>query len=176
MNSPSRSDQNTFLLQFAATAGILILSFHVVESFFGTLYLLPISWSAANLLDLIGIPAIFDAATLAHGYCEIETERTIFQVKFECTGLFSLFVYLAAVVAYPASRDHKIRGALFGLPAFFSYSVARLVVIGVIDHLVPLWFDWFHIYFMVLLNLGFFLCIWAIWVNRWMGPSKMAVR
>ncbi|MBT6148242.1 MAG: hypothetical protein HN712_01775 [Gemmatimonadetes bacterium] len=172
MMQSRRSDQTRFLLQFGATAGILLVSFHAVEAVFGTLYLLPISWSAATLLDLMGIPAVFDAGPLAQGYCVVETLRTVFEVRFECTGLFSLFIYLAAVVAYPASGDHKIRGVAFGLPAFFSYSVLRLVVIGAIDHLVPLWLDWFHIYFMVLLNLGFFLFIWAIWVNRWDAATK----
>lgn len=172
MSRIEASDQSRFLLHFGVAAGLLVLCFHLVETLFGTLYLLPISWSAAKLLGLIGIPAIFDSSALAEGFCTIETLRTIFEVRFECTGLFSLFIYLAAVVAYPASRTHKAWGLIAGLPAFFSYSVLRLVIIGTIDFFLPPWVDWFHIYFMVLLNLGFFLFAWAIWVNRWVATTR----
>ena len=172
MKQSMEATQISFLLRFGVVAGILILSFHLVEALFGTLYLLPIAWSAAKLLSLLGIEALFDATPMALGYCEVETLRTIFQVRYECTGLFSLFIYLAAVVAYPASAKHKGWGVVAGVPAFFSYSVGRLVLIGSIDHFVPSWFNWFHIYFMVLLNLGFFLFIWAIWVNRWVNTTR----
>ncbi len=155
-----------FLVRFALCVGGLVGVFHVAPGPFASLYLQPISWSTASVLSLIGLPTTIDASSLVDGFCVLETEFTLLRVEFECTGLFSLFVYSAAVLAYPAPLVQRAVGVAGGLPAFVTYSVARLTVIGVIDHVIPWWLGWFHIYLMVLLNLGFFLFLWAIWVNR----------
>ena len=155
-----------FLLRFAACVGALVALFHIAPAPFARGYLLPISWTAASVLNLLGMPAVIDTAGLADGFCMLETEFTMLRVEFECTGLFSLFVYLGAVLAYPASAARRTIGVAAGVPAFITYSVSRLTVIGLIDYLAPWWLDWFHIYLMVLLNLGFFLFLWSVWVNH----------
>lgn len=152
--------------------GVLILSFHQWESVFGAIYLYPISVASAMLLDFIGVPTVLDASRLAEGFCALATQKQLFHVKFECTGIFSLFVYVGVVAVYPTAVAHKAWGILAGIPAFFAYSAGRIVVLGVIGHLMPSWLRYSHIYLMVLLNLGFFLFLWAIWVNRSPGQVR----
>ena len=158
--------QWSFLMRFVSCVGAFVVLFHLLPAPFARLYLLPISWLAAAVLNALGLQASIDTAGLVGGFCMLETEFTMLRVEFECTGLFSLFVYLGAVVAYPASFGRRAIGVAVGLPAFIAYSVSRLTVIGIIDHLAPWWLNWFHIYLMVLLNLGFFLFLWSVWVNR----------
>ena len=155
-----------FLGRFVLSVGALVALFHIWPSPFAQLYLLPISWSAGTVLSYLGLPAAIDASALNEGYCMLETEFTLLRVEFECTGLFSLFVYLGAVAAFPADASKRLLGMAAGVPAFFAYSTARLTTIGVIDYLAPWWLNWFHIYLMVMLNLGFFLFLWSVWVNR----------
>jgi exosortase/archaeosortase family protein len=158
--------QWSFLVRFACSVGGFVVLFHLAPEPFARMYLLPITWTAALALNLLGMQAVIDVSSLADGFCMLETEFTLLRVEFECTGLFSLFVYLGAVLAYPVGIKRRAIGIAAGLPAFFLYSVLRLTVIGIIDQIVPWWLDWFHIYLMVLLNLGYFLFLWSIWVNR----------
>jgi len=160
-----------FLLLFGVSVGLLALAFSRWQSFFDTAYLYPVSWTAANLLDLLGIGTRLDASSLSVGFCLLIFDETTFRVIHECTGLFACLVLLAALAAYPAPVRHKLLGLLLGLPAFFAYSALRLVVLGIIAHFQPAWIRFFHLYLMVLLNFGFMVFAWASWVE---GVSRRA--
>lgn len=155
-----------FLLRLALCVVGLVSLFQAFPTVFAYGYVLPISATAGAALTGIGFPAILDVAGLVDGFCVLETETTLLRVEFECTGLISLFVYLGAVVAYPSDGRSRLIGVVAGIPAYFLYSTARLVIIGITDYLAPAWLDWLHIYLMVLMNLGFFLFLWSHWVRR----------
>jgi exosortase/archaeosortase family protein len=155
-----------FCALFTLCLGGLALVFDRLESLFGVLYLRPVSWAGALLLDLVGVSARLDSATLASGYCVIDMERTVFHVTYECTGVFALLIYMAAVLAYPASGRTRLRGVVAGVPAFFAYSAVRLLVLGLVAHLAPDWTQFFHLYLLVFMNVGFMLFVWSSWVNR----------
>ena len=129
---------------------------------------------AANmvLLPLIGVSTVLDAGPLDAGYCVLSMEQVDFHVEHECTGLFALCIYLAAVAAYPVPVFRRLQGLLVGLPAFFAYSVLRLVILGGVAHLVPTWVQFSHLYLMVLMNLAFMLFLWSSWVNRVTAESQ----
>jgi len=156
-----------FIARFAGCMSLLMLSFALWEQLFGTFYLYPISVTAATLLHWAGATAALDVSPLAQGFCALDTGVHLFHIEFECTGIFSLFIYMGAVFVYPASVAAKAWGILFGVPAFFAYSALRIVVLVLISQLVPAWLPFCHIYLMVLLNLGFFLFLWSIWIKRW---------
>jgi exosortase/archaeosortase family protein len=160
------AQQVGFLVRFVLCVSLPVWVLHEVPGLFGHTYLLPISWTTASALNALGIPSLLDHSMLALGFCIVETEFTLFRVEFECTGLFSLFVYQGAVLAYPTDLRRRAVGVVLGLVGFFAYAVSRLVALGLIDYFAPWWLNWFHIYLMVLLNLGFFLFLWAQWVNR----------
>jgi exosortase/archaeosortase family protein len=154
-----------FLLLFVAGIASLALIFSQWQPFFDRAYLYPVSWTATSLLDLIGIGTRLDADPLPLGFCLMIFETSTFRVIHECTGIFALLIFAAALFAYPAPIKQKLRGLLLGLPAFFAYSALRLVVLGLVAHFQPTWIHFFHLYLMVLLNLGFLIFIWSIWVK-----------
>jgi len=79
---------------------------------------------------------------------------------------FRFFIFLAALGAYPASLGHKVYGALLSMPAFFAYGALRLVILGAIANSIPDLLRFFHLYFMVVLNLGFVMMLWITWIRR----------
>ena len=88
-------------------------------------------------------------------------------------GILAVYLYLTTILIYSTTWQAKIRGFLFGIPAFFAYGVIRVLGLGIIGHLMPSWVSFFHIYLMVLLNLGFLIYLWTFWVNRWtLNPPK----
>lgn len=167
MNEKNAIDRRSgrFLLLFAASVGLLALAFSHWQPLFDVAYLYPVSWTAATLLDLLGIGARLDASSLSVGFCLLIFDEITFRVIHECTGLFACLIFLAALCAYPASVRQKLLGLLLGLPAFFVYSALRLVVLGLVAHFQPDWIRFFHLYLMVLLNVGFMVFVWAAWVE-----------
>jgi len=155
-----------FLLLFVAGVSLFAAIFSKWQALFDQIYLYPVSYAAATLLDRIGIPAELNASSLSLGFCLVIFDEIIFRVIPECTGIFALLIFLAALLAYPASAAQKGWGLLLGLPAFFVYSSLRLVLLGVVAHLHSEWLPFFHVYLMLLLNLGFMLCVWVSWINR----------
>ncbi|MEE2658604.1 MAG: hypothetical protein VX733_08885 [Candidatus Latescibacterota bacterium] len=104
---------------------------------------------------------------LDDGFCALQMERNLFHVEHDCTGEFWLCIFLVTIMIYPAPWIAKLRGFLLGISSFFAYGVLRVTGLGLIGHLAPSWVGFFHIYLMVVLNLGFLLFLWTFYVNRW---------
>ena len=149
-----------FCLLFAVWLGLLALGFELGRSRLVDLYMYPISYAATQLLDFAGVEVRLGKAFLAAGVCEIAVREIVYLVTFECTGIFALFMCLAAVLAYPASVVNKFKGVLMVVPAFVVYSTLRLSVMGMVARFIPAQIDLFHVYIMVLVNIGFVLLLW----------------
>ena len=155
-----------FLVVFALSLGAVMALFSQWQELFSRLYLQPVCEVSAALLNAVGVAARLDTGPALQGYCTIAMAHVTFRVIHECTGIFTLFIYLAAVSAYPTAARYRLAGALAGSGAFFLYSAARLVVLGAVSHLEPAWLPHLHAWLMVLTNLGFALFIWLVWVER----------
>ena len=155
-----------FCLLFCLGLATLMGIFLEYKSWFSDLYLWPISWTAASLIDLFGATVAAYDPIDQHEFTVIEIGRFVFHVEHQCSGISAFFIYLAALIAYPADWEHKLRGALIGLPAFFAYGTIRLVILGAIALTLPDLLQFFHLYFMVILNLGFVMMLWTDWIRR----------
>jgi exosortase/archaeosortase family protein len=155
-----------FCLLFLLFLSLLALLFENSQTFFAFAYMYPVSALAAFLLNLLGIAADLDTSTLLSGFCDLVLGGVAYRIIHECTGLFALLTFLALVFAYPAAQFQKVQGVLLGLPAFYAYSALRLVVLGMVAQWQPAWVETFHLYMMVLVNLGFTLFVWMSWIDR----------
>lgn len=155
-----------FCLFFAAWLGVMALGFELGRSQLVDLYMYPISYAAMQLLNLAGVEAELGETLLATGVCELAVRDIVYLVTFECTGIFALFMCLAAVLAYPAPMVDRAKGVVLVVPAFIVYSTLRLLVMGMVAHFAPAQIELFHVYIMVLVNIGFVLLLWMYWVQE----------
>ena len=151
-----------FLLCF----GGLFLLFEYIPSLFSWGYMYPLAGTAVWLLDGIGIPVVFEGGAISQGYCLLRLDGVVLRVIHECTGLFTFFLLVAMIAAFPATFRHKGWGILGGLTAFFLYNTVRLVLLGIVGYHRPEWVVMVHHYLAVLLHLGFVLFIWLYWVQK----------
>lgn len=170
------SDGLRFCLFFAAWLGGLALGFELGRSQLVDLYMYPVSYAAAQLLNLAGVEAQLGATLLATGVCELAVQEIVYRITFECTGIFALFMCLAAVLAYPATPVDKVKGVVLVVPAFAVYSTLRLMVMGMVARFVPAQIELFHVYIMVLANIGFVLLLWMYWIREVVVPGRRAQR
>lgn len=166
-NSPGKfapQQRLRFILYFSSTLGLLAFSFVQWTPTMNLGFMYPISFVTTLLLKCLTISAKLDASTLSQGFCLVQLDGITLRIIHECTGIFTLFIFVAAVLAYPTSPTYKLQGLTLGIPIFFAYSVLRLCVLGLIAHLVPHLIQLFHVYLMVLFNLGFVTALLQYWM------------
>lgn len=154
-----------FLMRFWVFSALLLLAFSRWEVWLSSAYIYLVSFLAAHLLNGLGVLTGFDASALEQGFCALTLENRLFHVTVECTGYFTLLVYLGGVALYPAPLVRKAWGWSVGSLTFLAYSVLRVVALGFIAQWAPTWLLLTHSYLMVLLNFGFVCFLWAVWMH-----------
>jgi exosortase/archaeosortase family protein len=153
------------LLLAAYLAGFAVL-FNLGQEAWSRLWLQPVCQAATAMLQALGIAARLDTSSVGQGVCTISMARTSLRVIHECTGIFTLFIYLAATLAYPAAVRARIWGMALGIGGFLLFSTARLGILGVVGQAAPGWLALIHLGLMVVANLGFALFLWLFWVGK----------
>ena len=162
-----------FCATFALYIGSMAVLFSNWQHLCALVYMQPIAIVAAAALNLVGIPASLDLGTIHLGYCLIEMPGVDFRVIHECTGIFTLAIYLAIVMAYPAAKGRRLGGAVLGCALFFLYGSFRLVILGVLAESVPGAIQALHQGIMVLANIGFAVFVLQLWLSRAQGgPAR----
>ncbi len=95
-----------------------------------------------------------------------------FEVIPECTGLYEIFIFLAAMIAYPSSFRKKLWGALFGIPFIFLVNIVRMTTIAAISNYKPEAFEILHLYFWQVGLILIILCAWILWIEKIVKSPK----
>lgn len=82
-----------------------------------------------------------------------------------CNGLEVTAIFLATVLAFPATWRYRLLGLLAGYPAVFLINIARIVALVIIGMRAPELFEDAHYYyaqgFVILATVG----VWLLWVS-----------
>jgi len=134
------------------------------DAAFSLPWLQAISYSTSLLLELMGVTVSLGA--VPGDYAILSMNHVVFHVTRECTGVYALGLYVAAVLSYPATLGQRFAALAWCLQTFFGYSIARLVLLAVIAAVAPDWTGFLNIYLLVIVTAGFLLWLWATWVNH----------
>ena len=88
------------------------------------------------------------------------------EVVGECTGLYEMLIFLAAMIAYPASYKKKLIGAGLGIPLLYMINVIRMIFIAIIGNWSPKTFDFFHMYFWQVAMILIIVSVWVLWIEK----------
>lgn len=152
-----------FGLLFAAILVLIAAAFPLVQEGITHWYLQPMSVATAALLNVAGIDARLSMDSISQGFCLLTMPRTTFRIILECTGIFTAFILVAAMLATPSTWSRRITGVLAVIPAAFAYGVVRLVVLGSIGYHLPYAIQFFHLWLMALANTAFAMILWHYW-------------
>ncbi len=104
---------------------------------------------------------------------EATTDRTLVisslytaDIIFECTAVFPLMIFLAAVVAYPATLRAKAFGLAAGVPTILLFNQVRLLTLFFIGRYYPAAFETAHLVVWQSLMIFFTLALWLAWALR----------
>lgn len=93
----------------------------------------------------------------------------------ECTGIFEMLIFLAALLSYPAAWKSKLWGVLLGLPALYLFNVVRIVVLVVVGVYYRSLFDFMHLYFWQATLILMITTVWVLWILVVVGREKKSV-
>ena len=102
----------------------------------------------------------------------ISASRLSIDVIGECTGLYEMLIFLAAMIAYPANFKKKLLGAAMGIPLLYLINIVRMVFIVVIGNWSPKTFDFLHLYFWQVAMIIIIVSVWLLWIEKIVKYSK----
>lgn len=82
----------------------------------------------------------------------------------ECTGIFEMLIFLAALISYPASWRSKLIGLILGIPALYLLNVIRIIFLAVVGAHHSSLFDFMHLYFWQATLILMITTVWVLWI------------
>jgi len=84
----------------------------------------------------------------------------------ECTGIFEVLIFLAAVFAYPTGWIDKLIGVALGVPILYAFNIARIMVLLWVGRFHSQFFDFMHIYFWQATLILMITSVWLLWILK----------
>jgi len=91
----------------------------------------------------------------------------------ECTAIFPIMIFLAAVIAYPSGWKKKLWGIALGVPAILVVNLIRLVSLFYIGYWFPTVFEAAHLLVWQSLIIFFAVLFWLVWVEVFVHRGQM---
>ena len=155
-----------FVLLFLGILLIFSIGFEYISKFYAVVFLKPLSFLAYKTLQLFSVTVTFDTQNLNLGYCDLRLPGQILRVNYGCVGIYTLFILISGILAFPASFRSKITGIIFVLPIFYLYSLLRIIIMGFVGSYWRQQFEFFHSYLMLILNVVIILFLFIVWLEK----------
>jgi exosortase H (IPTLxxWG-CTERM-specific) len=84
----------------------------------------------------------------------------------ECTGIFEVIIFMAAVFAFPTTWAKKAIGLGMGIPLLYLFNVVRILVLMAVGRYHPSLFEFMHIYFWQATLILMITSVWLLWIFK----------
>lgn len=135
---------------------------HAVEPF--TAGIARVSGVALNLLG----QEVTLQGTVIHG------PRFTVNIRNGCNGVEAMLIFLAAVLAFPASSRSRLIGLALGILAIQIVNLVRVVALYLTGVYFPRIFDSSHTVIWQTIVILFGVLLWIFWANRFAAPAAPA--
>jgi archaeosortase B (VPXXXP-CTERM-specific) len=92
----------------------------------------------------------------------------------ECTGIYEILIFGAAVLAFPTSWSKRAIGLLFGVPLLYLFNVVRIIVLILVGKYWSEIFDFMHIYFWQATLILMITSVWLLWIFKVVRDDESA--
>ena len=128
-----------------------------------TLVFHPVAKGIAKLASLL--LRLFNIDAQAQGSV-IHSGSFAAMVDTNCTGLFVIFIYLSALVAYPSGMREKAFGVALGCAALFTLNLLRVATLVIVGSARPDMLNVAHYLIWQSLMIVAAICLWLFWAER----------
>jgi len=135
---------------------------HVIEPFTGG-----IAKASGVVLGAIGQPVEREGTVLRNA-------RFAVNIRNGCNGVEAMLIFLAAVLAFPASWKSRLTGLGLGILAIQLVNLIRVVALFLTGVYFPRIFDTSHTVIWQTIVILFGVMLWIFWANRFAAPAEPA--
>jgi exosortase H (IPTLxxWG-CTERM-specific) len=157
-NNPAYRFVLLFALLLAAEAVVYPI---VTAQFFGPIQAL----TRGTALIAYGLMRVFGAEASLDGNL-VQLGGFSVRIIEECTGIFEMIIFVAAVVAFPASWPRRAVGLALGLPLLYLFNLVRIIVLLVVGRYAPASFEFMHVYFWQGTLILMITSVWLLWIFK----------
>lgn len=115
------------------------------------------AWSLGACLRALGVPATVSGNVVTFN------AASAFEIISECTAIYIVPIFAAAVLAAPVGWRQRAGALSWGIPLLLVFNLARLVVLALIKLHWPAAFDLFHEYLWQVLFGATVIIAWWLW-------------
>lgn len=159
----------TFLVLFAVLlgAGFTLISLnwvndHAIEPLTGG-----IARVSGGVLNVLGQKVTMTGTV-------IRNPKFGVNIRNGCNGVEAMLIFLAAVLAFPASWKSRLAGLGLGIIAIQVVNLIRVVVLFLTGVYFPKIFDTSHTVIWQTIVILFGVMLWIFWANRFAAPAEPA--
>ena len=160
-----------FVFLFAVLLGIEVVVYPILtKRYFFVVETL--TWMTAQLEYLVLSP-FTDNVTIVGNLVSLDG----FSVRIieECTGIFEVIIYVAAVLAFPTSWAKRLIGLAMGIPLLYVFNVVRILVLILVGRYYPDVFEFMHLYFWQATLILMITSVWLLWIFKVVRDEGEAV-
>ncbi len=130
-------------------------------------------WTGALARISTWLVTLFDPSVVAVGKV-MRSTASGFAVSIEagCNGVEATIVLLAAMLAFPASWQHKLAGLALGIVAVQGLNVVRVISLFYLGQWNYALFEFAHLYVWQALIMLDVLIVWLVWVRTLPSPER----
>ena len=82
----------------------------------------------------------------------------------ECTGVYEMVIFSAAVLAFPTTGAKRSVGLLLGIPMLYLFNIIRILVLMFVGRYFAEIFDFMHLYFWQATLILMITSVWLAWI------------
>jgi archaeosortase B (VPXXXP-CTERM-specific) len=151
-----------FCLVFLGLLVVLTTTFPFLSDKFNP----QLTWLMVVTADLTGLFLKLFGLTVRVSGRVVSLPNFSVEVVGECTGLYEMLIFLAALIAYPAGWKKKLMGAVLGIPFLYVINIVRMIFITVVGNWSPQTFDFLHLYFWQVAMILIIVSVWVLWIEK----------
>lgn len=161
-SASARRDQIKFLVLFIAilAGSFTLLSLNWVNDHIIEPFTAGIATASGHTLNLLG-QGITQEGTI------VRNERFAVNIRNGCNGVETMVIFLAAVLAFPASWKSRLTGLALGIVAIQGINLVRVVALFLTGAYFRDFFDASHTVVWQTIVILFGVLLWILWANRY---------
>ncbi len=165
--SDPRRRQVVFLVLFAVllAGGFTLISLNWVNDHVVVPFTAGVARASGVALQLIGQDVTLDG-TILRG------PRFSVNIANGCNGVETMLIFMAAVLAFPASWRSRLAGLGIGLVAIQGINLVRVVALYLTGAYLPSLFDASHTVIWQTLVILSGVLLWLLWAGRFALPAR----
>ncbi len=148
-----------FCLRFALYSVLAFIALFALQDEVVEPFTQGIAWVTYKLLRAMGTQAWRDGVSVG-------VPGFAVQIRTNCNAIYEMGLYTAASLAYPAAARQRATGVLLGVTVLYVVNLVRVLSLVFFGHLLPEFFDVFHVYVWQALFLLVVGGLWLGWVGR----------